>query len=264
MKNIVFIPNIDCGDGRNNPYHYSINSYIKWSEQYDNIDVIEWTEPLMDTKEFPIIYQREWVLDILDHNEIDYDQVAVVDSDTIIHPDCPNFFEETNHEYSVVINNGCYEWVLRGINGWGEYLFPEEERPKLWDYHNSGFVILNKKHKWFQDIVKEFYLENIDKINDIRNNKQYQGLPIPSTGQTIINFLLQKHKVNKNILPERYNFGDLFRKNLLHTPNYSWWPDELTFLDAGWIYHFNAIPGKDEEPRHTEYWMKRTYGELYG
>ena len=55
---------------------------------------------------------------------------------------------------------------------------------------------------------------------------------------------------------------DLFRKNLLHTPGtpYTWWPDKLTFLDAGWVYHFCAIP---QSPRHVDYWMERTYKELY-
>ena len=64
----------------------------------------------------------------------------------------------------------------------------------------SGYSL----HRW------KNYFKNIDTINDIRLNKTYQNLPIPSTGQTIINFLLKKHKVNKNILPERYNFGDLY------------------------------------------------------
>ena len=70
MKNIIFIPNINCGDNRANPYHLSVKSYQKWAEQYNDIEVIEWTDPLMDIKQFPIIYQREWVLDILDHNGV--------------------------------------------------------------------------------------------------------------------------------------------------------------------------------------------------
>jgi hypothetical protein len=187
-----------------------------------------------------------------------------VDSDTIIHPDTPNFFELTDRKYTAVVNNGCYDWVVRSINGWGEHLFPNQEKPKVWEYHNAGFVVMNKDHKDFQDKVKEFYLENIDKINDIRNNQTFQGLPLPSTGQTIMNFLLVKHKIEKKILPEIYNLGDLHRKNLLHMPGQSWWPDELTFLQAGWIYHFAAIPGKGQQPRHVEYWMQRTYEELYG
>ena len=70
------------------------------AEQYDDVKVIEWTEPIMDIEQFPIIYQREWVLDILEHNGVDYDQVVVVDSDTIIHPDTPNFFELTDRKYT--------------------------------------------------------------------------------------------------------------------------------------------------------------------
>ena len=264
--NIVFIPNIHCGDKRNTPYHYSVKSYQKWAEQYDDVKVIEWTEPILDVEQFPIIYQREWVLDILEHNGVDYDQVAVMDSDTIIHPDTPNFFELTDRKYTAVVNNGCYDWVVRSINGWGEHLFPDEEKPKVWEYHNAGFIVMNKDHKDFQDKVKDFYLENIDKINDIRNNKTYQGLSLPSTGQTIMNFLLLKHNVEKKLLPEAYNFGDLARKNMLYMPGQNcWWPDELTFLQAGYIYHFAAIPGKDDGVyRHVSYWMQRTYEELYG
>ena len=114
------------------------------------------------------------------------------------------------------------------------------------------------------DIVKKFYLDNIDKINHIRNNVLYENLAIPSTGQTIMNFLLVKHKIERTLLPERFNFIDLYRKNLLHFPGQSWWPDELIFLQAGWVYHFSCIPGNGNHPRSAKYWMERTYKELYG
>ena len=42
--NIVFIPNINLGNNRNTPYHYSIKSWQKWSEQYNDVKVIEWDE----------------------------------------------------------------------------------------------------------------------------------------------------------------------------------------------------------------------------
>jgi hypothetical protein len=42
----------------------------------------------------------------------------------------------------------------------------------------------------------------------------------------------------------------------------------LLFLDAGWVYHFNAIPpkivGDRKNNREVDYWLKRTYEELYG
>ena len=254
--NIVFIPNISTGDGRNTPYHYSVKSWEKWAEQFDDIEVIEWADPIMDVKKFPIIYQREWALDILDHNKVDYDQVLIVDADTIVHPDCPNFFLETEHKYAGVINNGCYEWVTRSIRGWGELYFPEEPKVKCWDYFNTGFIIVNKKHKPFFKEIQKLYTEDIDKI--LRVKEQVKA----GTGQTIVNFLLQKHGIETKKLKECYNLQDIFNKNLLHLPHHSWFSDELLFLEAGWVYHFNAIP-KNHYARDVGYWMKRTYKHLY-
>ena len=38
--------------------------------------------------------------------------------------------------------------------------------------------------------------------------------------------------------------------------------DKLYFLDAGWVYHFNAIPPNPQK-RDQQYWIERTYKELY-
>lgn len=252
--NVVFIPNITVGDGRNNPYHYSIKSWVKWSEQFQDVKVIEWTEPICPPEELKITLQRYWVHDILESNNLKYDQVLIVDADTIIHPNCPNFFNETKGKFSAVINNGCNEWLTRSIKDWGDNLFPNEPKVKPWSYFNGGFQITSKAHKSFYQLVKDFYLKNQKLILEL-SNKIKAG-----TDQTIINYLVQKEKIEVNYLPECYNLQDLFRKNLLHIPGHSWWKDELRFLEAGWIYHFNAIP---QNPRHVSYWMERTYNELY-
>ena len=144
--NIVFIPNIDLGNNRNTPYHYSIKSWRQWAKQYNDIKVIEWDEAIMDPNEFKITLQRYWVHDILKHNKVKYEQVLVVDADTIIHPNCPNFFNETKDKFGVTINNGCYEWVTRSIKQWGDNLFKNEPKVKPWKYFNGGFQITNKKH----------------------------------------------------------------------------------------------------------------------
>lgn len=253
MKNIVFIPNISLGDNRSNPYHLSVKSWGKWAEQYGH-QVFEWTEAIMDSSTFPIIMQREWVFDILEHNDVDYDQVLIVDADTIVHPNCPDFFEETNHNYAAVVNNGCYEWVTRSVRGWGNALFPNEPLVKSYDYFNTGFVIANRKHKPFFDEMKKLYLEQGEEIKVHRDRIK------ASTGQTIVNFMLNKHNIETTKLSEAYNLQDLFRKNLLHIPGHSWFSDDLHFLDAGWVYHFNAIP---QNPRDVSYWMERTYNKLY-
>jgi hypothetical protein len=254
MKNIVFIPNINLGNNRSTPYHYSVKSWKKWCDK-NKCELIEWKDPIMDSDMFPIIMQREWVFDIIEYNDIDYDQVLIVDADTIVHPNCPNFFKETNHNYSAVVNNGCYEWVTRSIREWGKVMFPNEPLVKSYNYFNTGFVIANKKHKPFFNEIKELYLNRGDEI------KHYRDTIKASTGQTMVNFMLQKNNIEVTKLSEGYNLQDLFKKNLLHIPNHSWFSDDLHFLDAGWVYHFNAIPQND---RHVSYWMERTYKYLYG
>ena len=134
------------------------------------------------------------------------------------------------------------------------YKFTNEPKVKPWKYFNGGFQITSEQHIPFYKKVQEYYTTNISKINQL--NEQIKA----GTDQTIINYLVQQNNLDTVYMSEAYNLQDLFRKNLLHIPGHSWFPDELRFLEAGWIYHFNAIPQND---RHVDYWMERTYKELY-
>ena len=259
-KNVVFVPNIKgkhWKDKVTTSYDLGAKSWEYWCEKNDII-FIEWKEPVLDPAVFPIIYQRDWVFDIQDHNNIDYDQVLIVDADTIVNPDCPNFFNETHNKFGVTINNGCYEWVTRSVRGWGEAMFPNEPLVKTYEYINTGFIIVNKKHKEFLDKVKELYLEKCDEIKSHRDRIK------ASTGQTIVNFMLKKHKIEVTNLSESFNLQDLFKKNIIVVDKQMqhWMEDRLHFLDCGWVYHFNAIP-PNPMSRDVSYWMKRTYEELY-
>tara|TARA_Y100000034_G_scaffold113641_1_gene148873 strand:+ start:97 stop:864 length:768 start_codon:yes stop_codon:yes gene_type:complete len=254
MKNVVFMLNIDLGNGRSTPYHYSIKSWNKWCNK-NEVDLFVLEDLLFPVDRMKITFQRYYLFDILEENDIDYDQILMVDSDTIIHPDCPNFFEETENKYCGVMNDGCYEWVSRSIKSYHDFMFPDQERIKPWNYINGGFQVVNKKHKqFFQDMVR-FYWEKSDKI--LESQEAFKV----GTDQTILNHVLRKWNIDVKILPSCYNLQDLFRKNLLHIPGHSWWEDSLENLyNSGWIYHFNAIP---QNERHAAYWMKRTYEELY-
>jgi hypothetical protein len=255
MRNIVFIPNINLGDNRSNPYRYSIASWEKWCDKND-CDLVVFDEPICSVEEMKITWQRYYVLEILENSNIDYDQVLMVDADTIVHPDCPNFFKETDNKYCGVLNDGDFEWVLRSIRGFGDVLF-DGDRINSWRYINGGFQILNKNHKKFFETMKKYYLENTDKIQTAITEIK------TATDQTILNFMLDKNKINLKILPDIYNLQDLVRKNLLYIHDSCWWEDSLENLfSAGYIYHFNAIP-QNPMNRDASYWMKRTYEELY-
>ena len=254
MKNVVFIPNIDLGNGRSDSYSYSVKSWKRWCDK-NNCELLIWEDLLYPVDYMKITWQRYYLFDILKNNNIDYDQVLMVDADTIVHPDCPNFFEETEGKYCGVMNDGDYEWVLRSIKGFGDELFDGMRIP-VWNYINGGFQILNYNHESFFENMKEYYNDNsgliIDTIAKLKT----------ATDQTILNFMLVKNEIDVKILPDCYNLVDLFRKNLLYVDNRCWWSDELHFLDAGWVYHFNAIP-QNPLNRTAGYWMERTYKELY-
>ena len=62
-KNIVFIPNVSTDDGstdggeRSNSYFYSVKSWTEWAKQYKNIEVVKWTDPILDPK-----ILSDWIL----------------------------------------------------------------------------------------------------------------------------------------------------------------------------------------------------------
>lgn len=256
-KNVVFMPNIDLGNGRANSYHYSVKSWKNWCDKHD-CEFVEWTEPIMNVgasesgmdgyNQFPIIYQREWVFDILEHNEVDYDQVLIIDADTIVHPDCPNFFEMTDGKLCGVEFDGSWEWVLRGIENYSRYIFDGYMMP--WEkYFDCGFIIVNEKHKqFFQDIVNFYftYQDNLVKLQETFFN---------GTDQTPVNMLVHRNKIDMKLLPYEFNMNDMNRKEIL--------ADDMLFTKCGWIYQYNAIPN-NKENKLTNYFMEKTYKHFYG
>ena len=67
MKNVVFIPNINLGNGRSDNYNYSINSWKQWCDK-NNCELIVWEDLVLPVEEMKITWERYYVLDILDEN----------------------------------------------------------------------------------------------------------------------------------------------------------------------------------------------------
>ena len=114
---------VNVGDKKE--YQYSINSWKHFCKK-NNAELFLLEEPVVDQKDMHIIFQRYYLFDMLEHNEIDYNQILMVDADTIVHPNCPNFFEKTNNDYCLVHDDGSYDWILRGMEHYHKYLFKDE------------------------------------------------------------------------------------------------------------------------------------------
>lgn len=252
MKNIVFMMDIDlAGEGRyastrRLPYQYSIKSWEKWCEKND-CELFVLTDLLLPKEQMNICWQRYYLFDILDANDIKYDQILSVDADTIVHPDCPNFFEMTDRKMCGVHNEGSYDWIIRSIENYGKYFF-NGHNMDFTKYIDCGFVIINDTHRDFFKQVIDFYNENAELLRQVE--KEWHG----GTDQTPVNFLIEDKGVDFKWLPYEYNMCDMFRKELLN--------DEMTFTKWGWIYQYNSIPNNKED-RLTLHWMKKTYEYLY-
>ena len=252
-KNIVFIPAIDAGRGRHHAYQYSIKSWKSWAKKH-NAEVLVWDTPLYTWDEMTIPWQRYYLFKILEHNNINYDQILMVDSDTIVHPDTPNFFEYTERKYVGVLDLGCWEWTGRSIRHYKD-LFDNYKLDRGM-YFNGGFQIVNESHKHLFDEIINFYKEH----KSILCEKQKSGL---GTDQTPINYLLQSKNIDLKMFPSTYNLHHMSSKNLLNFGQ-SWWGDSLQNLyEQAWVYHFNAIPTNPLK-RDSEYFIKQAYNELYG
>ena len=253
MKNIVFMMDIDlAGEGRyastrRLPYQYSIKSWEKWCEKND-CELFVLTDLLLPKEEMAICWQRYYLFDILDANDIKYDQILSVDADTIVHPDCPNFFEMTDREMCGVHCEGSYDWIIRSIENYGKYFFNGHVMD-FWKYIDCGFVIVNEKHRDFFTQVTDFYNQNAELLRQVE--KEWHG----GTDQTPVNFLIEEKNVDFKWLSYEFNMCDMNRKELLG--------DDLLFTRWGWIYQYNSIPNNKED-KLTLYWMKKTYEHLYG
>ena len=252
MKNIVFMMDIDlAGEGRyassrRLPYKYSIKSWEKWCEKND-CELFVLTDLLLPKENMAICWQRYYLFDILEANEIEYDQILMVDADTIVHPDCPNFFDMTDRKMCGVHNEGSYDWIIRSIENYGKYFFNGHVMD-FWKYIDCGFVVVNEIHRDFFKQVTDFYNENAELLRQVE--KEWHA----GTDQTPVNILIHDRDIDFKWLPYEFNMCDMFRKELL--------TDDLLFTKWGWIYQYNSIPNNTED-KLTYLWMKKTYEHLY-
>ena len=128
-KNIVFIIDIKRDGKTKKEYQYSIDSWKHFCKKYDH-ELLIMDAPVVDPNYMGVIWQRYFLFDILDSNEIDYDQILIVDADTIIHPDSPDVFELTDHilhVLSVNVIHHCYFHCFSTIEIILDFFFQQHE-----------------------------------------------------------------------------------------------------------------------------------------
>ena len=228
-------------------YKYSIDSWKRWCEKND-CKLFVLNDLVLEKEKMAICWQRYYLFDILDANEIEYDQVLMVDADTIVHPECPNFFEMSEGKLCGAYFDGSWDWVLRSIENYSKYAFENYMMP-WWKYFDCGFVLVNKNHKQFFNDIVSYYFTNQDTLIQLQETFH------TGTDQTPVNMLTHKHNIDLKLLPYEFNMCDMARKEILG--------DDLLFTKIGWIYQYNAIPN-NKDNQLTNHFMKKTYEHFYG
>jgi len=252
-KNLVFMMDIDLGgegrysSSRRAAYKYSIDSWKRWCDK-NNCELFVLNDLILEKEKMAICWQRYYLFDILDANDIKYDQVLMVDADTIVHPECPNFFEMSEGKLCGAHFDGSWDWVLRSIENYSKYAFDNYMMP-WWEYFDCGFVLVNKKHKQFFNDIVNYYFTNQDTLINLQETFHV------GTDQTPVNMLVHQRDIDFKLLPYEFNMCDMARKEIL--------ADDLLFTKIGWIYQYNAIPN-NKDNQLTNHFMKKTYNHFYG
>lgn len=249
-KNIIFLINIihdknfqGGGNTQHGVFEYSLKSWQYYANKHD-CEIFVLDQPLFDIEYMKPNWFKMYILDILESNEIDYDQVLYVDYDTIVTPDAPNIFELTENKFTAVRNFGDMDWVCRSMENYSKFIFDGFMFP-YYSYFNSGVMVFNKKHKSLFTKLQKFYEENRDKLIWMQNTW------CVGNDQPIFNFFVNKEIPDDyKVLNYEWNMQDMMRFEVLN--------ENMLHTKYGYISHYNA-----GTPPSSQYWIDKTYKYLY-
>jgi hypothetical protein len=239
-KNVILMLAMRSNDHHLHQYEqYSLNTWKRYCEKH-GIELFILRDALCDTEMMRPTWQRWYVYDILKANNIDYKQVALIDIDTMVHPDTPDIFKLSNNQYTGVIDDLSVEWIYNSVVGYKKF-FPDVDLQ--WDkYINNGVLILPEDTgEQFAKMVTDFYNENQEELRNMQHRTLRKG-----SDQTPVNYMAKKFYGDKiNYLSKKFNMTHLVASHAF---------DDNAYIKCSYIWHFN---GFDRSLR--EGYMKRTW-----
>ena len=194
--NLEVDPQKSCGGGLNDVISFVIKIIFIYLKRSSKIIILD--EPLTNSRYMKPTWQRWYVLDILEMNGVNYDQVAMVDVDTMVRWDAPNFFELTDRKFSAVVDQDNIGWVKQSIEAY-QHMF-KDVKLDWTDYFNCGFVVVNEKHKELCYKILKFWDDNDGELQTIQLTIQ------KGTDQTPVNYMAFKYFGSKiNYFPKTFN-----------------------------------------------------------
>ena len=223
MNNVVFITALDPGN-RLSYKEPCLNSWKHWCNK-NNVTLFTLCDLNKASEGVSAHWIRYWAADILKEEGIEFEKLAIVDLDTLIHPDADNIFNEFDEGIAVVQDYGGPGWTLKSF----EHMKPLLPEFSLeWDrYCNSGVIALDKNSLFILELVKAFYLKHLNQVDGVNINEDDKGFD-----QTPLNHFIKSSNVKTTWLKHRFNLSLLQHKKIRSA-------DQLPPLKA--IYHFAGL-----------------------
>lgn len=244
-KNVIFWVGIrnEAHDDKYGNFEYFDYTKATWKHFCKRFDChfVEFDTPVQsDLFEYRVNWQKAmYVFDILDEKNIEYDQIALVDSTCMYKWDAPNFFELTDRKFVGWRDNDNLHWIYQSVKGY-KSVFDDFDL-NISEYINSGFIIFNEVHKEFFESFKQLYEDNKDLFIQMQDKLIRKG-----TEQTPLNYHLQMNNIDvKTDLPLPFKLTHLNRKEMFGH-NWQLKNDPMPFfMKYGYNWIFNGIP-KDQ------------------
>jgi hypothetical protein len=177
-------------------------------------------------------------LDVCDVGK-DYDKIAIVDSDTMIHWSAPNILEHIESGVYGVQDNANLRWLNESVGNYGGEFF-SDFKINLDKYINAGVIYLDKESLSIYEKLRDFYFENREKLDSWNKGGGRE--------QTLFNFLLQKNNYDINLLSPEWNMFSMHKKEMF---SYNWQDTDggiagkdttPHFIKYSWVWHFTGFP----------------------
>jgi hypothetical protein len=134
--------------------------------------------------------------------------VAVVDADTMVRWDTPDFLEDARGFSAVRASNPL--WIADSIDAF-QPLFPDVSLP-WWQYFNAGLVVVGAAQLHILRTLLSFAASRWPELEAVMRSGDV------GTDQTPLNFILRREREQLRILPPPFNYQHCFPMNdALHT-----------------------------------------------
>jgi len=210
--------------------HYAqlcVEFWRRWCDKNEVEFIMSTEHPCDPTKVSPQV-EKLFSFEILEANNVEYDQCALVDWDTFPMPNAKNLFNYTNNKFTVCLDYGYVTNILRSIE-FVKPMFPGNDKVSWDTYFNSGLYIFNKSHKHIFEKTRKFCEDN-DAVMK-KNPAMFYG------DQTPLNFIVLGNE-EVTVLPRSFMVHEHFLNIFLN--NYTDHTGE--YIDAqSYMKHINFV-----------------------